>query len=392
MLSDNMTEELKSKTRPLYIKRVERVNPEKQLTDVLTKRFGKKFSDYREKYFKVLNSGNENYNYVPDYPLNVLVEVVNKCNLECIMCLSSHRKGPTKVISDDTIKKLLDEFEKNKLPALMFGAGEEPLMFTDIDKIWEKANSAGIMDIFIFTNGTLLNEEMREKILLHIVARVYISLDAATEETYAKVRLRNYDIEDDTIGNEKLKILEEDSNRLQNIENNIKELIKLRNERNLQLPQIRVSYTVQYKNKHEVELFKKKWENVVDFIEFQETQNIQFDKISKLSEKERWKRRPPMFKKDYKKDCKAPFHSATIWADGSVIPCCTFQGKNLTLGNVNGIPELDIPAESLKELWNGEKINELREQFRTGELNIVCQSCLNARQTDIWNEISEVRK
>ena len=387
-----MTEELKSKTRPLYIKRVERVNPEKQLTDVLTKRFGKKFSDYREKYFKVLNSGNENYNYVPDYPLNVLVEVVNKCNLECIMCLSSHRKGPTKVISDDTIKKLLDEFEKNKLPALMFGAGEEPLMFTDIDKIWEKANSAGIMDIFIFTNGTLLNEEMREKILLHKVARVYISLDAATEETYAKVRLRNYDIEDDTIGNEKLKILEEDSNRLQNIENNIKELIKLRNERNLQLPQIRVSYTVQYKNKHEVELFKKKWENVVDFIEFQETQNIQFDKISKLSEKERWKRRPPMFKKDYKKDCKAPFHSATIWADGSVIPCCTFQGKNLTLGNVNGIPELDIPAESLKELWNGEKINELREQFRTGELNIVCQSCLNARQTDIWNEISEVRK
>ena len=51
----------------------------------------------------------------------------------------------------------------------------------------------------IFTNGTLLNEEMREKILLHKVARVYISLDAATEETYAKVRLRNYEIEVDTI-------------------------------------------------------------------------------------------------------------------------------------------------------------------------------------------------
>ena len=95
---------------------------------------------------------------------------------------------------------------------------------------------------------------------------------------------------------------------------------------------------------------------------------------------------------NFKKDCKAPFHSATIWADGSVIPCCTFQGKNLTLGNVNGIPELDIPAESLKELWNGEKINELREQFRTGELNIVCQSCLNARQTHLFDVIEEVRK
>ena len=146
-----MTEELKAQTRPLYIKRVERVNPEKQLTDALSKKFGQKFLDYRKKYFKVLDNENNDYEYVPDYPLNVLVEVVNKCNLECIMCLSSHRKGPTNVINENTIKKLLDEFEENNLPALMFGAGDEPLMFTDIDKIWEKANSAGVMDIFIFS-------------------------------------------------------------------------------------------------------------------------------------------------------------------------------------------------------------------------------------------------
>ena len=33
-----------SETRPSYIKRVERIDPEKQITDALTKRFGKKFS------------------------------------------------------------------------------------------------------------------------------------------------------------------------------------------------------------------------------------------------------------------------------------------------------------------------------------------------------------
>ena len=67
---------------------------------------------------------------------------------------------------------------------------------------------------------------------------------------------------------------------------------------------------------------------------------IDFDKLSRLSEEERWRRREPLFEKDFVKDCKAPFHSATVYADGSVIPCCTFQGKNLTLGNINGIPEL----------------------------------------------------
>mgnify|MGYP006088985427 FL=1 len=387
-----MSKNSNSETRPSYIKRVERINPEKQLTGILSKKFGQRFKDYRKEYFKILDNKNNNYDHVPDYPLNVLVEVVNKCNLECIMCLSSHRKGDTKVISNETISKLLTEFKENNLPALMFGAGDEPLMFSDIDQMWKEANLSGIMDIFIFTNGTLLNEDMCKKILEHEVSRVYISLDAATEETYQKIRLTNKKINEEVTGNQKLKIINEEQNSLQSIENNIKKLIEMRDARNLELPQIRVSYTVQYKNKHEINMFKEKWENVVDFIEFQETQNIQFDKLATLSETERWKRRQPMYKKNYKKDCKAPFHSATVWADGSVIPCCTFQGKNLTLGNINGIPELGIPAQSVKELWNGEKINELREQFRTGELNIVCQSCLNARQTEIFDVIEEVRK
>ena len=387
-----MVTESNDDTRPSYIKRIEKINPEKQLSDALTKKFGKRFSDYREQYFRILNNSKHGYDFVPDYPLNVLVEVVNKCNLECIMCLSSHRKGPTTVISDEMISKLFNEFKENKLPALMFGAGDEPLMFSGIDKMWDTANSSGIMDIFIFTNGTYLNEEMRKKILDHNVSRVYISLDAATEETYAKIRLNNKNIEEQATGNNKLKIITEDKNKLQAIEENIKKLIELRNERKLELPQVRISFAVQHRNKHEIELFKKKWKDVVDFIEFQQTMNIDFDKLSKLSEEERWRRRKPLFKNNYIKDCKAPFHTATVFADGSVIPCCTFQGKNLTLGNVNGIPELGIPAQSLKELWDGEKMNELREQFRTGELNIVCQYCLNHNQSEIFENIEEVRK
>ena len=387
-----MNEKSDNNPRPLYIKRVEKEDTEKRLSESLSKKYGERFSDYRKQYFKILDNPKNEYDSVAEYPLNVLVEVLNKCNLECIMCLSSHRKGPTKVIDDEMIDKLFKEFKENNLPALMFGAGEEPLMYKDIDKMWEKANSIGIMDNFLFTNGTFLNEEMRQKIIENKVSRVFISIDAATEQTYRKIRQTNRGIDEDIQGNKKLQIINEDENRLEKIEDNIKKLVELRDSKKLSLPLIRVSFAVQHANKHEIELFKTKWENVVDFIEFQETQNIGYDKLAKLSEEERWRRREPLYKKDYKKDCNAPFHSATVWADGSVIPCCTFQGKNLTLGNINGIPELGIPATSLKELWNGEKINELREQFRTGKLNIVCQSCLNARQTELWENIEEERK
>ena len=61
-----MSDNLDSETRPSYIKRVERINPEKQLTDVLTQKFGQKFSDYRKEYFKILD-GNEYIHKVINY-------------------------------------------------------------------------------------------------------------------------------------------------------------------------------------------------------------------------------------------------------------------------------------------------------------------------------------
>ena len=231
-----MNEKSDNNPRPLYIKRVEKEDPEKRLSESLSKKYGERFSDYRKQYFKILDNPKNEYDSVAEYPLNVLVEVLNKCNLECIMCLSSHRKGPTKVIDDEMIDKLFKEFKENNLPALMFGAGEEPLMYKDIDKMWEKANSIGIMDNFLFTNGTFLNEEMRQKIIENKVSRVFISIDAATEQTYRKIRQTNRGIDEDIQGNKKLQIINEDENRLEKIEDNIKKLVELRDSKKLSLP------------------------------------------------------------------------------------------------------------------------------------------------------------
>ena len=44
----------------------------------------------------------------------------------------------------------------------------------------------------------------------------------------------------------------------------------------------------------------------VDFIEFQQTMNIGFDKLASLSEEERWKRRKPLFEKNPQKLLRTP--------------------------------------------------------------------------------------
>ena len=49
----------------------------------------------------------------------------------------------------------INDFAKNKLNSLMLTASE-PLLYKKIDKVLDRAKKAEIMDVFLFTNGTLL--------------------------------------------------------------------------------------------------------------------------------------------------------------------------------------------------------------------------------------------
>ena len=90
------------------------------------------------------------------------------------------------------------------------------------------------MDLFLFTNGKLLNSKNSELILKSSLTRLFISIDAVSEETYDKVRIPV-----------NKKIL--NTNRLAIIENNVKNFVKLRNSMGLKLPLTRVSFVAKRK-------------------------------------------------------------------------------------------------------------------------------------------------
>ena len=56
--------------------------------------------------------------------------------------------------------------------------------------------------------------------------------------------------------------------------------------------------------------------------------------------------------------------------DGSISPCCTFHGQCLSLGNIK---ELGI-----KDAWNSEPMNNLRNQFIKKKINPICHDCLSS--------------
>jgi radical SAM protein with 4Fe4S-binding SPASM domain len=340
---------------PPHISRTSRKDIESVLADALGARFGGKFAAYRTDYHKVLDS--DRSGFLPPMPITVGLELLNKCNFKCVMCLTPKLNDPKVVISDATIAKILDECRSLSVPALMFGMGEEPLLHKGFLEVLNKAEAAGIMDIFLFTNGLLLNERIAEALVRAGTPRVFISIDAATPETFLKIR---------------------GSRDLEKIEENVKRLVVIRDRAGSALPIVRVSFCVQPANKAERAAFIEKWENVVDHVDIQEMHDFsRVQEMGALSEAERFEAGAVA---DPELRCHQPWEKLTIWSNGDVSPCCTFHGKNLIVGSVH--------RQTVGEIWNGEKIGEVRRQLANGTLNPVCRVCLENRDAESFEDRS----
>ncbi|MDD5431189.1 MAG: radical SAM protein [Candidatus Pacebacteria bacterium] len=165
-----------------FIIKYEKKDVEETISSVL----GDDFREYRKNFKKTQSY--ETAKSIPDFPVTLYVELVNRCNLNCIMCYKAHHAQPRAEMSLETYGKIMDECKKNKLPALSLSLGSEILLHKDIKKIMEMTGEAKILDTFFGSNGVLMNEEIAELIMKNKFTRVEVSLDAATQETYAKIR------------------------------------------------------------------------------------------------------------------------------------------------------------------------------------------------------------
>ncbi len=311
------------------------------VNEKLGKIIGNDFKKYREEFDKTQNY--QTAKHVPEFPLCVSLELVNRCNLNCIMCYKPHHSQPFAQLSIEELQKIMTECQENKMPSLILGLGAETLLYPKVKETLEIIRSAGVIDVFFGTNGVLLNDNIIESIFDNKISRVEISLDSATPETYKKVR--GHDM-------------------LPKIEENIEKLLAAKKARQSQLPIIRLCFVVMDINKHETEKFIQKWKDKVDYIDFQRC--VDFSKMDD----------PVKIDSEVIKDsfCSQPFYSLNVWGNGKVTPCCTFYGERLVIG--------DIHEQSLKEIWDGEKMQTIREQILSKKFNPICQKCLYFRDRE----------
>jgi MoaA/NifB/PqqE/SkfB family radical SAM enzyme len=121
-------------------------------------------------------------------PSKVTIEVTSACNLRCVMC--AHGIGAVqrpKHMSEDMVQRMMPLLESGRYFEL-HGIGE-PMLSPAFWRILGLLRERNPEAMVVFnTNMVVLTEEMLDGLAASSVAHINVSLDAATADTYWKIR------------------------------------------------------------------------------------------------------------------------------------------------------------------------------------------------------------
>ncbi len=119
----------------------------------------------------------------------VYIEPTNRCNLECRTCIRNIWEEPLGEMSSATFARIVEGLSSfSPPPTVFFGGLGEPLFHPDIVEMVGQAKALG-STVELITNGTLLTQDLSEQLIEARLDCLWVSLDGATPESYADIRL-----------------------------------------------------------------------------------------------------------------------------------------------------------------------------------------------------------
>jgi len=289
------------------------------------------------------------------FPLQVDFELNSTCQLRCAFCVHGQQRVPKKLLPIEVFKRAIDECEQWELCSTKLNYINEPLLRRDLPEFVRYARQHGVLNVYFATNGLLLQGDIVRELIEAGLSKVMVSIDAATAETYARMR-RSTDFD--------------------RVERNIHALLELRNKLGITYPMVRVNFLRTRENQHEEEAFIRRWSGVADALGFQQQvqmPGIDDDLLPARQTAERFR-------------CSFPSKLLVVDADADILPCCTFSGRAMPLAN--------LQTSSLREAWQSSQRRELQElhQLGRGSEVPVCAHCIGGSSGQETVRISKTEK
>lgn len=253
------------------------------------------------------------------FPLHIDIETASECNLHCSFCPHDFGFKNKGIMDLGMAARAIAEARKNKVKSIKFNFRGEPALNKDLEHLVYLSKKDGAYkpaEVFMNTNGIPYTETRIQKLKANGLDKVKISMDGATKQTYEAIRKGD------------------DPNRWKKLNRNIKLFQEYGHNIELQM-------TTTENNKHEVEAFKKKFPTLKVIVNKERQQ---------LTER---------------KHCPQPYRRMIVGWNGTVYGCCNNWLKEYPVG--------DFTKQSLKEIWNGDRMKQLRKHAK--EYTGPCKNC-----------------
>jgi radical SAM protein with 4Fe4S-binding SPASM domain len=320
--------------------------------------------------------------FVQDLPQELYLETTNRCNLKCRTCPQFWgMEEDAADLAPERVRHLLAQFPTVSR-VVLHGIGE-PLLNRDLFEIIRAVKDRGAYALFN-TNGLLLRGHLLQKIARCGLDELRVSLDAASPETYERVR---------------------GANAFDRILENLRQLKAVKSDLALLTPKVSLWLTGMKTNVHELPalvrlaaeigiaevylqrlvfsdrglalqdeaLYRRAGEAEIEAVrraeELAETLGITLRGSGEASSGSLL---PSPDGAGSYRACRRPWTLMYVTANGNILPCCIapFTGvayESIVLGN--------IFEQTAEEIWNGPRYQNWRRGMLEGKPPAACAGC-----------------
>ena len=276
------------------------------------------------------------------FPPQVIIETTSRCNFRCRHCAHKTMSRKKADMPPELFYKIIDEIAAKSPQTEIWPAFYgEPLLIGDrLFEYIRYAKEKGCNNIFLNTNGSLLNQEsFRKQILFSGIKCVTISLDAFFPETFHNIRC----------GGQRNAVYE-----------GVEALLREKEREQLEFPLIICQFVLMDENKNEVDVFFRYWnEKGADV------------KVRNVGSWTGAINAPQLDYRDaFRIACPIGNNTFAIQQNGNVAACCADYAGDFFAGNVK--------ESSIETIWKTTLFQKIRKPFRDHkwvDIPDVCKRC-----------------
>ena len=275
--------------------------------------------------------------HVRGYPPILKIDITPLCNLHCPICihaspvpdsapeLKKQRFSSDQMMTVENFEKIVSEVQAKTIALSLYYFGD-PLLHPKLAQLCSIASQSGLSTHVSSNFSVRLSDEQLRDLALSGLTHLTVCIDGFSQKSYEKTRV---------------------GGNLELVLNNLRRIIRIRNDHMRKWPLVQVKYLTYPHNLHELPMAQSYFRSIgVDYVAVLPGDTINWaDAVPGTEEIRGAKKTGGFF------SCPMLYLTMVIKYDGNVVPCCKHRvsaqyssGDARTLGNVF--------QQGVKAVWN----------------------------------------